>query len=87
MGLLLFVWNKLFDFTLGLCFRYNRYYALVTLALVEIDGAVNQCIKSVILTNTYIVAWVVLCATLADDNVSSQNLLAAPDLNAKSLSC
>ena len=53
----------------------------------EIDCSVNKCIKSVILTHSNIVACVVLRTTLTNDNVTSNNLLTAKNLDTKSLSC
>jgi len=91
MGLLLFVWNKLFVccylLFLGFCFRYYRNDALVALALVEVHCAVDESIQSVILTNSNAVTRIVLRAALANDDVAGLHLLATPDFHAKSLSC
>lgn len=38
--------------------------------LVEVHNTVNKCIESVVLANTYILAWVMLGATLTNDNVA-----------------
>ena len=65
---LLFVWNKFFCLcSAALCFRNNRYYALVALALVELNSSVNKCIQRIVLTHSHVVACVVLRATLAND--------------------
>ena len=72
-----------------LCFglRYHRHNALVAGSLVEVHNTVGQCIEGVILADTYILAGVVLGATLANDDVAGDNFLATPNLNAESLSC
>ena len=84
----MFVWNKFFCLcSAALCFRNYRYYALVALALVELNSSVNKCIQRIVLTQSHVVACVVLRATLANDDVTSNNLLTSENLNAKSLSC
>ena len=73
--------------TLGLSVWNYRDYALVALALVEVNRSVNKCIKRVVLADSHVVTRVVLRAALANDDVTSQALLTAEDLNAESLSC
>ena len=53
----------------------------------ELYRSVNECIEGVVLTHTNIVTGVVLRATLANNNVACNNLLATENLNAESLSC
>ena len=72
--------------TLGLSVGDDRDDALVALSLVEVDRSVNQRVQRVVLTNSHVVTWVVLGATLANDDVTSHALLTAEDLDAQSLS-
>ena len=53
----------------------------------ELNGSVNKCIERIVLTHSNVIACVVLRTTLTNDNVTSQNLLTAEDLHAKSLRC
>lgn len=66
------------SFSLG---KY-RYDAPVLASLTEINDSVSESIKSVILTNTYILTGVMLGAALANNNVAGDNLLTTPNLNA-----
>ena len=81
-----FVWNKL---NLNLCLGIGdyRYDTLVAGAFVEIHHAVNKCIQCIVLANTYVLTRIVLCATLANDDVAGNNLLTTPNLNTESLCC
>lgn len=72
---------------LGLCFWYYRNNTLVKLSFVEVNGTVYESVERVVLTNSYILAWVVLCTTLTNDDVTGNALLTTEDLDAKSLSC
>lgn len=65
-----------------LCCRDYRHNALVLAALVEVYNSINECIKSVILTDTYILARVVASTALANDNVACNTCLTTPNLNA-----
>ena len=84
---MLFVWNKLFVVYLGFSVRNNRNDAFVALALVELNSSVDECVKRIVLTDSYVVAGIVLCATLANDDVTSNALLTAENLDTQSLSC
>ena len=53
----------------------------------ELHGSVDECIECVILTDSYVVAWVVLGATLTNDDVASHALLTAENLDTQSLGC
>ena len=88
-GTLLFVWNKFFSLNngSGLCVRNHRYNALVELALVELNGSVDECKQSVILTDGHVVTRIVLRTALANDDVTSHALLTSENLDAESLSC
>lgn len=83
-GILLFVWNKfcLDKLLLGFCVWNDRYNALVIACLLEIHSAVNQSVQGIVLANTNIIARVVLCTTLANDDVACDALLATPNLYA-----
>lgn len=50
----------------------------------EDNGAVNKSIKSVVSAHTYVCAWVMHCATLALDDVTSFCERATKNFNAKS---
>ena len=82
-GISLFVLNN----GSGLCVRDHRYNALVELALVELNGSVDECKQSVILTDGHVVTRIVLRTALANDDVTSQALLTSENLDAESLSC
>ena len=70
---------------LSFCLRYYRNSALVLATLVEIHNAVNESVQGVVLADTHILTRVVLCATLANDDVGGDNLLSTPNLNTSSL--
>lgn len=89
----MFVWNSFLFF---LCLCRLRFFsvslgrehgngALVALALVEVNHAIGQCVERVILSLRYILSRVMPVATLANDDVAGDNLLATPNLYAKSL--
>ena len=71
---------------LSLCVWNDRDHALIALALVELNCSVNECVKRIVLTNSYVVTGVVLGTTLANNNVTCDALLTTEDLDAKSLS-
>ena len=90
LGFLLFVWNKfLFDncFRLSFCFGNNVHRALVVTTFVEFHCTVNESIERIVFTDGNILTGIVLCATLANDDVACQTLLTTPDFHAESLSC
>ena len=64
----MFVWNT-FVLLLCLSFRYYGHNTLVSLTLVEVYHTVYESIKCVVLTDTYVVAGIVLSAALANNNV------------------
>ena len=74
-------------FSAVLCFRNYRNYALVALALVELNCSIAESVQRIVLTHSHVVACIVLRATLANDDVTSNNLLTSENLYAKSLSC
>ena len=53
----------------------------------EVNSTVYESVEGVVLTNGNIVTRIVLCTALANDDVTSQTLLTAENLDAKSLSC
>ena len=73
--------------SLGLGIRDDRNDALVVLALVELNSTINERIERVVLTDSHVVARIVLCAALANDDVARDALLSTENLDAKSLSC
>lgn len=77
----MFVWNK-FVYFLSFSFWKYRYDASVLTSLAEVYDSVCKSIKSIILTDTYIQTWVVLCTTLTNNDVTSDNFLTTPNLNA-----
>ena len=72
----------LFKILLGFCVWNDRHHALVKACLLEIHCAVNQSVEGIVLANTNIIARVVLCTTLANDDVACDALLATPNLDA-----
>lgn len=70
---------------LSFCLRYYRNSALVLATLVEIHNAVNESVQGVVLADTHILTRVVLCATLANDDVAGDDCLAAVLLHAEVL--
>ena len=61
--------------------RDNRYVRFVVAFLNERNCAVNKCEQSVVFAQTYVVARVVLCASLANDDVAGNGGLTAKNLN------
>ena len=53
----------------------------------ELNRSVDECIQRVVLTDSYVVARVVLGAALANDDVAGYALLTAENLDAQSLGC
>lgn len=62
--------------------RENRNCTLVLAALVEVNDTICQSIQCIILTLSYILTWEVLVTTLANDDVTCDDALTTPDLNA-----
>ena len=52
----------------------------------ELNRSIDECIQRIILTDSNVIARIVLCSALANDDVACDTLLATEDLNAKSLS-
>jgi hypothetical protein len=52
---------------------------------VEVYGAINESVESIILALSHTSTWEVLVATLANDDVTCYNLLSTEDFYAKSL--
>lgn len=67
--------------------RDNRYVRFVVAFLYERNCAVNKCEQSVVFAQTYVVARMMLCASLANDDVACNGSLAAENLHAQSLTC
>lgn len=57
----------------------------VVLLASEDHLTVDQCIERVVLTDTYACTWVMLRATLADDDVTSLSVLTTEELYSESL--
>lgn len=57
----------------------------VVLLASEDHLTVDQCIERVVLTDTYAYTWVMLRATLADDDVTSLSVLTTEELYSESL--
>lgn len=64
----------------------HRNNALVVASLAEIHRAIDEREERVVLADSHVVAWVVLRAALANDDVACNALLATENLDAKSLS-
>ena len=69
----------------ALCKRLNRDVALVLTLLGEDHLAIDESIEGIVLTETYVEAWVVLGATLTNEDVASLNDFATKLLNAETL--
>lgn len=70
-----------------LCLSSNwldRYGTAVFATTLEHNYAVNESVQCVILTDTYILAWVVLSTTLTNDNVASLHCLSTEVLQTES---
>lgn len=65
-------------------YRFNRYCGTVETATLEHYCTIYQCIKCIILTDAHVLAWIVLRATLADDDVTSLSKLATKEFYSKS---
>ena len=50
-------------------------------SLVEVHHTVYEGVEGVVLADTYILTWVVLRATLANDDVAGNHTLATPNLH------
>jgi len=82
---LLFVWNNVFVnlfVWLGLCAWNYGDDALVAATLLEVYYSIYKCIESIVLADAHIVAWVVVSAALANDDVACYYALSTPDLYA-----
>ena len=60
----------------------NRYDATVAVSTFESNNAIYQCEQGMILTHTNILAWVMNCSALTNDDVTGSTNLTAPNLNA-----
>ncbi len=68
-----------------LCFSRSYVDELTTVfAFREDYCAINKSVKSVVFTHTNVFTWVVNCATLTFDNVTSFSKLTAENLNTES---
>ena len=71
-----------------LCFSFNFYRndasVLTTFVstFLESDYAVYQCVKSMVLTHTYVCTGIVNCAALANNDVTGYTLLSTENLYA-----
>lgn len=77
----------LFRGSLGFSLRDDADHAAVTLTALEGHDAIGNGIERVVLANLYVGAGIVNSTALTHDDVAGYALLAAPDLNTKSLSC
>jgi len=69
----------------SVCFWVNRNLETCLVLALELHNSVDKRENCVILAKANVVAWVHVCAVLADDDVTSDNLLAAELLHAKAL--
>jgi hypothetical protein len=63
----------------------NHVHYTTTASATEFDCACCKCKESVILTASYVLAWVKMCSTLAHQNLACINFLATKSLDAKVL--
>ena len=66
-------------------FSCNHVDESVTCALLKFNHAVNQCVKSVILTHTNVHAWTVNSAALTADNVTGFSELTTKNFHTETL--
>ena len=64
-------------------FREDGNVRTILSALVELNGTVTESIEGMVLAHAYILARVVDGATLTDDDVTCDTMLAAKDFDAK----
>ena len=69
------------DLLVILSYGNNRNIALVVLATLESNYAVNQRVKSVVATHTDVCTGVVYCTTLTNEDITGLAYLATPDFN------
>ena len=67
---------------LSFSFGRNGNHAAVAIAAMEGNHAVNECVKRVVLTHTYVLSGIVNRTALANDDVAGYAGLSAPNLNA-----
>ena len=65
-------------------YRLDGYCATVLATALEHHYAIDECVKCVILANTYILTRVVLCAALANDDVACLHCFTAKVLQTES---
>lgn len=69
----------------SVCFWVNRNLETCLVLALELHNSILQSEDCVVLAKANIVAWVHVCAVLADDDVTGDNLLSAELLHAKPL--
>ena len=71
------------SFVSYLCFsfRYDRNETFVSSSFAEINHSVYKSIERVVFTDTNVLSRVVLCATLANDDVSGNHFLPSVHLD------
>lgn len=69
----------------SVCFWVNRNLETCLVLALELHNSIDEREDCVILAKANVVAWVHVCAVLADDDVTGDNLLAAELLHAKAL--
>lgn len=67
-----------------LCLWLDRYCASVEASALEDYDAVNESVECVILADAYVLAWVVLCTALANEDVASLDYLTSKMLKSES---
>lgn len=61
----------------------NRNVATVIAFLAELNDTIGQSIEGMIFTDTYVLTWVVLGTTLADDNITGDASLTSENFHAE----
>ena len=67
-----------------LCQRLNAYVRTIVALLGEYYCTINQCEEGVVLAHTYVLAWVVNCTTLTNDDVACLSKLTTEKLQTES---
>lgn len=75
-----------FSFFESLCLsnRLDRYCAAVETTTLECYDTVSESVKSVILTDAYVLAWIVLSTALTNEDVASLSELTSEELKSES---
>ncbi len=70
----------------GLLAHWNhRYERTVVSSFSELNNSIGQSEQGMVFPNSYILAWVVSCSSLSNNDITSNSRLTTEDLHSKSL--